>query len=64
MYARGAPLSDIKAQLKELYQVDISPTLISQITDRLYRTRHKYKRVKKRFRALNKRKRRCQILIK
>ncbi|PPE05191.1 IS256 family transposase [Williamsoniiplasma lucivorax] len=33
MYARGASLSDIKAQLKELYQVDISPTLISQITD-------------------------------
>ena len=33
MYARGSSTRDIQAQLKEMYDVDISPTLISQITD-------------------------------
>ena len=33
MYARGMTTREIKAHLAELYSVDVSPTLISQVTD-------------------------------
>jgi putative transposase len=33
MYARGMTTRDIQAQLQELYGVDVSPTLISNVTD-------------------------------
>ncbi len=33
MYARGMSTRDMQEQLKELYNVDVSPTLISQVTD-------------------------------
>ncbi len=33
LYARGLSTRDIQAELKELYEVDISPTLISEVTD-------------------------------
>ncbi|MCB0653393.1 MAG: IS256 family transposase [Saprospiraceae bacterium] len=33
MYARGATLQDIQAQLKELYGVEVSPEFISNVTD-------------------------------
>lgn len=33
MYARGMSTRDMQAQLEELYGVDVSPTLISQVTD-------------------------------
>lgn len=33
MYARGMTTRDIQAQLKELYGVEVSPTLISDVTD-------------------------------
>ncbi|MEI6349443.1 MAG: IS256 family transposase [Candidatus Berkelbacteria bacterium] len=33
MYARGMSLNDIKEHLKEIYGVDVSPTLISNVTD-------------------------------
>jgi putative transposase len=33
MYARGMTTREIKAHLEELYSVDVSPTLISQVTD-------------------------------
>jgi putative transposase len=33
MYARGLSTRDIQAQLQELYGVDVSPTLISTVTD-------------------------------
>jgi putative transposase len=33
LYARGMSTRDIEAQLKELYQVDVSPALISSVTD-------------------------------
>ncbi|BAU44712.1 Transposase, Mutator family [Leptolyngbya sp. O-77] len=33
MYARGLSTRDIQAQLEELYGVEVSPTLISQVTD-------------------------------
>src|SRR3990167_1015908 len=33
MYARGMTTRDIQAQLHELYGVDVSPTLISNVTD-------------------------------
>ncbi len=33
MYARGLSTRDMQEQLKELYHVDVSPTLISQVTD-------------------------------
>jgi len=33
LYARGMTTRDIQAQLKELYDVDVSPTLISSITE-------------------------------
>jgi len=33
MYARGMSTRDIQAQLQELYGVDVSPTLISNVTD-------------------------------
>ena len=33
MYARGMTVIDIQAHLKELYSVDVSPDLISQVTD-------------------------------
>jgi len=33
MYARGMSTREIKAHLAELYSVDVSPTLISQVTD-------------------------------
>ncbi|BAU42024.1 Transposase, Mutator family [Leptolyngbya sp. O-77] len=32
MYARGLSTRDIQAQLEELYGVEVSPTLISQVT--------------------------------
>lgn len=33
MYARGLTTRDIQAQLQELYGVEVSPTLISSVTD-------------------------------
>jgi transposase-like protein len=33
LYARGSSTRDIQAQLEELYGVELSPTLISQVTD-------------------------------
>jgi len=33
MFARGMSLNDIKDHLKEIYGVDVSPTLISNVTD-------------------------------
>lgn len=33
LYARGMTTRDIQAQLKDLYGVDVSPTLISSVTD-------------------------------
>lgn len=33
MYARGLSTRDIQAQLQELYGVEVSPTLISNVTD-------------------------------
>lgn len=33
LYARGLSTRDIQAELEEMYGVDISPTLISQVTD-------------------------------
>jgi putative transposase len=33
LYARGMSTRDIEAQIKELYDVDVSPTLISTVTD-------------------------------
>lgn len=33
LYARGLSTRDIQAELKELYQVEVSPTLISEVTD-------------------------------
>jgi putative transposase len=36
LYARGMTTRDIQAQLKELYGTDISPTLISNITDSVH----------------------------
>lgn len=35
LYARGLSTRDIQAELKEIYQVDVSPTLISEVTDAL-----------------------------
>ncbi len=36
MYARGMTVRDIQAQLKELYGTDVSPTLISNVTDAVH----------------------------
>ncbi|WP_303900877.1 IS256 family transposase [Thiohalomonas denitrificans] len=36
LYARGLSTRDIKAQLEELYGVDVSPTLISNVTDAVH----------------------------
>jgi putative transposase len=36
MYARGMTVRDIQAQLKELYGTDVSPTLISNITEAIH----------------------------
>lgn len=33
VYARGMSTRDIQEQLKEMYDVDVSPTLISQVTE-------------------------------
>lgn len=33
LYARGSSTRDIQAQLEDLYGVELSPTLISQVTD-------------------------------
>lgn len=33
LYARGLSTRDIQAHLQEIYQVEVSPTLISQVTD-------------------------------
>jgi len=33
MYARGMPVREIQAHLQEIYGVEVSPTLISQVTD-------------------------------
>lgn len=35
MYARGMTTRDIQAQLEEIYGVDVSPTLISNVTDEI-----------------------------
>ena len=36
MYARGMTTRDIQAHLEELYQVEVSPTLISNVTDAVW----------------------------
>jgi putative transposase len=33
LYARGMSVRDIQAQLEEMYGVEVSPTLISNVTD-------------------------------
>jgi putative transposase len=33
LYARGLPTREIQAHLEEIYGVDVSPTLISNVTD-------------------------------
>lgn len=33
LYARGLSTRDIQAELKEFYEVEVSPTLISEVTD-------------------------------
>jgi putative transposase len=33
LYAKGMSTRDIESSLKELYEVEVSPTLISQVTD-------------------------------
>jgi transposase-like protein len=33
LYARGKSVRDIQAQLQEMYGVEVSPTLISNVTD-------------------------------
>lgn len=35
LYARGMTTRDIQAQLQDLYGMDVSPTLISNVTDKL-----------------------------
>ena len=35
MYARGMTTRDIQAQLEEIYGVDVSPTLICNVTDEI-----------------------------
>ncbi len=36
MYARGMTTRDIQAQIEDIYGADISPTLVSHITDKIY----------------------------
>jgi len=36
LYARGMTTRDIQAQLQEMYQVEVSPTLISNVTDAVW----------------------------
>lgn len=38
LYARGMSVDDIKSEIDELYGVDISPTMISKITDKVMDT--------------------------
>lgn len=38
LYARGMSVDDIKSEIDELYGVDISPTMISKITDKVMET--------------------------
>lgn len=38
LYARGMSVDDIKAEIDELYGVDISPAMISKITDKVMET--------------------------
>ena len=33
MYARGVTTRDIRAHLEEIYDVELSPSLISKVTD-------------------------------
>ena len=33
MYAKGMTTEDIRSHLEEMYWVDVSPTLISRVTD-------------------------------
>ena len=40
LYARGMSVDDIKAEIDELYGVDISPAMISKITDKVMETAH------------------------
>jgi transposase-like protein len=35
MYAKGMTVRDIQAQIKDIYGVDISPTFISSVTDKV-----------------------------
>ena len=37
MYARGMTTRDIQGHLKEMYGVEVSPTLISEVTDGVWR---------------------------
>lgn len=38
LYARGMSIDDIKSEIDELYGVDISPAMISKITDKVMET--------------------------
>lgn len=38
LYARGMSVDDIKSEIDELYGVDISPAIISKITDKVMET--------------------------
>ncbi|MGN0575696.1 MAG: IS256 family transposase [Ruminococcus sp.] len=40
LYARGMSVDDIKSEIDELYGVDISPAMISKITDKVMETAH------------------------
>jgi hypothetical protein len=38
LYARGMSVDDIKSEIDELYGIDISPSMISKITDKVMDT--------------------------
>ena len=42
LYARGMSVDDIKSEIDELYGVDISPAMISKITDKVMETAHSW----------------------
>ncbi len=35
MYAKGMTTRDIEDQMKDIYGVDISPTIVSKVTDKI-----------------------------
>ena len=35
MYAKGMPTRDMKEHMKDIYGIDISPTMVSKINDKV-----------------------------